>query len=201
MKTKINFNAIIIGIMIFAFSTNDANAQRGNLNNTRPIISNNTRPIIINRNIYRPRNLNYGRRNKLPYNYASIIYRGRPYFYANGLYYSNVGNYYNLITPPFGLTVSLLPRGYWGFNYGGFPHYYVGGIFYRATNDRQYEIIEPPMGAEVPSIPTDAKLVIINEQKFYEYLGTYYKEVTRSNGTVSYIVQGKDGILNTNQNQ
>jgi len=90
-----------------------------------------------------------------------------------------------------------LPRGYWGFNFGGFPYYYYSGVFYRSTNDQQYQVVEAPIGAEVPNLPNDAKSIIVNDQKLYEYLGIYYKEVIDLNGNRRYIVQGKDGVLNT----
>ena len=98
---------------------------------------------------------------------------------------------------PYGLTFGLLPRGYWGFNFGGYPYYYYSGVFYRSTNSNQYQVVEAPIGAEVPSLPNDAKPIIVNDQKLYEYLGTYYKEVIDVNGKRHYIVQGKDGVLNT----
>ena len=41
------------------------------------------------------------------------------------------------------------------------------------------------------------KPIVINEQKLYEYLGTYYKEVIDVNGKRHYIVQGRDGVVNT----
>ena len=70
-------------------------------------------------------------------------------------------------------------------------------MFYRSTNDHQYQVVEAPIGAEVPNLPNDAKSIIVNDQKLYEYLGTYYKEVIDVNGKRRYIVQGKDGVLNT----
>ncbi len=159
--------------------------------------SHSRRPMIINRYGYQPRLMPYGRRTRLPLAYTRIAFRGRPFYYTNGLYYANYGNYYGLVSPPFGLTLGLLPRGYWGFNFGGFPYYYYSGVFYRSTNDRQYQVVEAPIGAEVPNLPNDAKSIIVNDQKLYEYLGTYYKEVIDLNGNRRYIVQGKDGVLNT----
>ena len=159
--------------------------------------SNSRRPLITNRYSYQPRFMPYGRRTRLPFAYTRIPFMGRPFYYTNGLYYANYGNYYGLVAPPFGLTLGLLPRGYWGLNFGGFPYYYYSGVFYRSTNDNQYQVVEAPIGAEVPNLPNDAKPIVINEQKLYEYLGTYYKEVIDVNGKRHYIVQGRDGVLNT----
>ena len=136
---------------------------------------------------------------RLPSKHISISYGGHPYYYSNGLFYSSYGLLYNLIRPPFGIRIGFLPSGYWGLNYGGYPYYYYSGIFYQNTQDNQYQVVQPPVGATVPSIPKDAKKILVNGQSLYEYLGTYYKEVIDENGKVSYMVQGKEGVLNTEQ--
>ena len=124
----------------------------------------------------------------------SIAYH--PLTYAC-LFYAAYGDYFGLVAPPFGLTLGFLPRGYWGFNWGGYPYYYYSGVFYKPTEDKKYQVVVPPVGVEVPNIPKDAKPIVVNDQKLYEYLGTYYKEVMGADGKIKYIVQGKDGVLNT----
>lgn len=148
---------------------------------------------------YSGRVLPYGGIYRLPSSYLRLSFGGYPYYFADGLFYASYGDYYGLIAPPFGLTLGLLPRGYWGFNYGGFPYYYYSGVFYRPTEDKKYQVVQAPVGAEVPSLPKDAKPIVVNDQKLYEYLGTYYKEVMGTDGKVKYIVQGKDGVLNTDK--
>ena len=147
---------------------------------------------------FRARVLPYGGIYRLPSSYLRLSFGGNPYYFADGLFYASYGDYYSLIAPPFGLTLGILPRGYWGFNFGGFPYYYYSGVFYRPTEDKKYQVVQAPVGAEVPALPKDAKPVVINDQKLYEYLGTYYKEVIGADGKSKYIVQGKDGVLNTN---
>ncbi len=147
---------------------------------------------------YRPRILPFGRMYSLPSSYLRIRFGGMPYYFVDGLYYASYGDYYGLVAPPFGLTIGLLPRGYWGFSFGGYPYFYHSGIFYRSTNDNKYQVVQAPVGAEVPALPKDAKPIVINDVKLYEYLGTYYKEVVGEDGKVKYMVQGKDGVLNTN---
>ncbi|MEN9382282.1 MAG: hypothetical protein RI940_1165 [Bacteroidota bacterium] len=217
MKNKSRLKAIFIAMLSFVLIAQQSIAQRagrdraafrGNTVIVKPVTpsinnrnisryGNSRRPMITNRFNYQPRFMPYGKRSRLPFAYTRIAYMGRPFYYTNGLYYANYGNYYGIVSPPFGLTLGLLPRGYWGFNFGGFPYYYYSGVFYRSTNDQQYQVVEAPIGAEVPNLPNDAKSIIVNDQKLYEYLGIYYKEVIDLNGNRRYIVQGKDGVLNT----
>ncbi len=154
---------------------------------------------FIGHSSYHARVLPYGGIFRLPSSYLRLSFGGYPYYFADGLFYASYGDYYGLIAPPFGLTLGILPRGYWGFNFGGFPYYYYSGVFYRPTEDKKYQVVQAPVGAEVPALPKDAKPIVVNDQKLYEYLGTYYKEVMGADGKLKYVVQGKDGVLNTDK--
>lgn len=135
-----------------------------------------------------------------PFKYIRLTYGGNPYYYNNGLFYTGYGTNYNLIRPPFGIRLGILPRGYWALQYGGYPYYYYSGVFYKTTDNNEYEVVQAPLGALIPELPKDAKQIVVNGQVFYEYLGTYYKEVLDEQGKVQFVVQGKDGVLNTNPN-
>ena len=182
MKTKFRLNAILIAMLSLILIAQQSIAQRTG----RDRASFRGNPAII-----RP--------------VAPTIYRNQPsYINTRRRIVMNRFNHQPRFMPfgkrskwPIGLTLGLLPRGYWGFNFGGFPYYYYSGVFYQSTNNRQYQVVEAPIGAEVPNLPNDAKPIIVNEQKLYEYLGTYYKAVMDVNGKRHYIVQGKDGVLNT----
>jgi hypothetical protein len=69
-------------------------------------------------------------------------------------------------------------------------------LFYRQQDDR-YQVVDAPVGAEIPQLPSDAKEVVINGETFYEYKGIYYTEKTNADGKAVYVVAGKDGVLNT----
>jgi hypothetical protein len=58
-------------------------------------------------------------------------------------------------------------------------------------------VVDAPMGAAVPDLPNGAKVVVINDQKYYELDGTYYKEEIRDNDEIWYTVVGKNGKINT----
>lgn len=107
--------------------------------------------------------------------------------------------YYNFYRPYLGLSINVLPYGYYPFYFGADQFYYSGGLFYRQY-DNSYKVVVPPVGAQVPSIPSDAKEVVINGQTFYEYKGVYYNSVQDANGKTVYVVAGKDGVLNTDSN-
>jgi hypothetical protein len=114
---------------------------------------------------------------------------GRPYYRP---YYS----YYNFYRPFLGFRIGVLPYGYYPFYYGANQFYYSGGLFYQ-QNDSQYEVVTPPVGAEVPNLPSDANQVTINGVDYYEYKGVYYTQKENADGKTIYVVAGKDGVLNT----
>ena len=89
-----------------------------------------------------------------------------------------------------------MPYGYYPFYYGDYQYYYSGGLFYEYNND-QYTVVEPPVGAEVTSLPSNAQSIVINGQQYYEVNGVYYQPITKDDGTLSYQVAGEDGQLNT----
>lgn len=58
-------------------------------------------------------------------------------------------------------------------------------------------MVVPPVGAEVPTLPNDAKEVVINGQTYYESKGVYYSSTQNADGKQVFVVAGKDGVLNT----
>jgi len=122
------------------------------------------------------------------YNRPGYHYRpgyGRPYY-----------GYYSYYRPFIGFRLSVLPYGYYPFYFGANQFYYSGGLFYRQY-ENSYEVVVPPVGAEVPNLPSDAQQVTINGQTFYEYKGVYYTQSINADGKTIYVVAGKDGVLNT----
>jgi len=147
------------------------------------------------------------RSNRSTYVYNRTVYRGgvgfrgyRPgfgYHYAYGRpYYRPYFSYYNYYRPFIGFRIGVLPYGYYPFYFGANQFYYSGGLFYQQNNN-QYEVVVPPVGAEVPNLPEDAKLVTINNVDYYEYKGVYYTQSQNADGKTVYVVAGKDGVLNT----
>lgn len=115
----------------------------------------------------------------------------RPYYRTN--------YYYGYYRPSLGVIISVLPFGYRTIYLGPNPYYYYRGIYYRPYANKRYEVIDAPVGARVPEIPSSAKAQVINGQKFYEYDGTYYKEIITDKGEILYEVVGKNAVLNTDE--
>jgi len=123
--------------------------------------------------------------------------------YGHGDYWGNHGyNHYNhgyyrsYYWPRLGFTCAFLPYGYYPFFWGDYQYYFADGLFYSYNND-QYTVVEPPVGAQITTLPDKAQSIVINGVQYYELNGVYYLPVTKDDGTVVYEVVGKDGELNT----
>lgn len=137
---------------------------------------------------YYPGGYGYGGR-------AYYGYRYSPWSSHYGYYY-NRGFYGSLYYPRLGFSLGVLPYGYYPFWWNDMQFYYSGGYFYNYDNGN-YTVVEPPIGAAVNSLPSNAQSIVINGRQYYEANGVYYMPVTRDDGTVVYQVAGKDGQLDT----
>ncbi len=118
------------------------------------------------------------------------------YLPGNTYYHYNRGYYGTYYRPRLGFAIGVLPYGYYPFYWGDYEYFYSDGLFYQ-YDDNQYTVVEPPVGAEVTSLPANAQSIVINGQQYYEVNGVYYKPITKDDGTLVYEVAGKDGELNT----
>jgi len=117
---------------------------------------------------------------------------GRPY----GGYYNAHGYYNSFYAPHVGFRLNVLPYGYYPFWWGPNQFFYSDGLYYQYLNN-QYEVVEPPVGAAINTLPDNAQSIVINGIQYYELNGVYYQPITKDDGTVVYQVAGKDGELNT----
>ncbi|HMK05758.1 MAG TPA: DUF6515 family protein [Ferruginibacter sp.] len=130
--------------------------------------------------------------------YPRPVYRSRPVYrpiyrpiYRSPYAYGHFG-------PRFGVRINVLPVGYSRIYVGPSPYYYNSGVYYRPySNGGGYEVIAPPLGAVVAQLPSDAKVTVIDGQKYYQVGGTFYQEEVADNDRVSYRVVGTDGVINT----
>jgi hypothetical protein len=130
---------------------------------------------------------------KIGYGHASVGYWG-----THGYYHLNHGYYRTGYCNRLGYHCRVLPYGYYPFFWADSQYFYDDGLFYTYAND-EYTVVEPPVGAEVTSICDNAESIVINGEQYYECNGVYYQKVTKDDGTVVYVVAGKDGVLNTDQ--
>ena len=132
------------------------------------------------------------------YRTVPVVGAGRTGFWGNhNYYYKNYGYYKSYYLPRLGYRCNVLPYGYYPFYYGDYQYFYSEGLFYEYEND-VYTVVEPPVGAEVTSLPDNAQSIVINGVQYYEANGVYYQPYTKDDGTQVYVVSGKDGELNTN---
>jgi hypothetical protein len=125
-----------------------------------------------------------------------IAYVGGSYWGAHDYYHYNRGGYNTIYKPKLGYRCKYLVSPY-AFTWADEDFFYDLGLFY-AFDDGEYTVVEPPIGAEVTALPDSAQSIVINGKQYYECNGVYYQPVTKDNGTVVYMVAGKDGVLNTN---
>jgi hypothetical protein len=123
-------------------------------------------------------------------------YNYRPGYNYRGGYNRAYYGFYNYYRPFIGFRLNVLPFGYYPFYFGSNQFYFSDGLFYRQY-ENNYQVVVPPVGAEVPNLPSSAELVTIDGQDYYEYKGVYYTLSTNADGKQVYIVAGKDGVLNT----
>ena len=117
--------------------------------------------------------------------------------YHAGSFYRPGFGYYGY--PHLGFYLGSLPFGYYPFYWGSSLCYYYGGVFYSPYDNGGYQVIAPPIGAAVPSLPDSAKPIKIDGVQYYEVDGVYYKDGVNDKGEKIFIVAGRDGVLNTNE--
>ncbi len=131
---------------------------------------------------------------------GALSYRsGTGYFagagYHSGAFYRPGFGYYGY--PHLGFYLGILPFGYYPFYWGSDLYYYYGGVFYSPYDNGGYQVTAPPVGAGIPSLPSNAQPIKIDGVQYYELDGVYYKLGTDDKGNKIYIVAGRDGVLNT----
>lgn len=190
-------------LLMTGFTTNDVFAQRhgGGGGTPRPSRPSGgaSRPPSVSRPPSGGRPPGVGVR---PPNYRpnKPSYRPNYHYYRPGFsYHRPYYGFHSYYRPFLGISLSVLPFGYYPFYFGPNQFYYAGGFFYQQA-DNGYKVVVPPVGAQVPSIPSDAKAISINGQNYYEYKGVYYSTSVDANGKTVYVVAGKDGVLETGRN-
>lgn len=106
-----------------------------------------------------------------------VRHSGVDYYFKNGIFYRyNSGNYI-VSRPPIGIRVATIPtpRVVWVNNV---KYYYYYGTFYNhVTITNEYEVIKPPLGAIVESIPDGYEKIEIDGNTYYVVDGVQYKAV------------------------
>jgi hypothetical protein len=176
-----------------------ANVQRNNTAAPRrgPVYVDRQGNVIRNNNVgvtnqrNTPNGATYRTAPQIGYNRNATGYWG-----SHNYNHYNHGYYNSYYLPRLGFTIGVLPYGYYPFYFGDLQYFYSSGLYYEYENS-QYTVVEPPLGAEITSLPQDAQAISINGEQYYELNGVYYQPTTKDDGTVVYVIAGKDGQLNT----
>jgi len=121
----------------------------------------------------------------LPQNFTSIKYKNNHYYYANGVYYKPINNYYLVTYAPIGLKIRTVPSTHKVIIVNKVNYYYAQGTYY-TLDSNQYKVVETPVGAIVNDLPEEHDEVTIDNQTYYEYNNYLYKKVNEG-----YKVVGK----------
>lgn len=150
-----------------------------------------TQPIHRNPHYRYPRHHRVIR--TLPRHHVRVVYRGLPYFYYAGIYYTIYNDAYVTVLPPVGFRMTVLPVGYTQVIVGPSVYYYHSGVYYADTSEsssdeQKYEVIQPPVGTLLIAIHEDAEEVVIDGKIFYDYNNILYKRVSTFDGNTAYEV-------------
>jgi hypothetical protein len=84
----------------------------------------------------------------LPHGAISVGYHGGNYFFHGGVWFRPWGGRYEVVTPPLGIFLPILPPDYVTLWMGGVPYYYADGVYYNQAPGQGYVVVAPPPGAE-----------------------------------------------------
>ncbi|MDY8135914.1 DUF6515 family protein [Aquimarina sp. 2201CG5-10] len=204
MKRVFRFIGIILIFMSF-FGADSLQAQRSKGSKTQRTYSNKksigtkhyhdgryrTQPIYRNPYYRYPRH--HVVVTTLPRHHVHVVYRGLPYYYHAGIYYTVYNDGYIVVLPPVGFRIQTLPVGYTRIVVGPSIYFYHSGVYYTevsksSTEEEKYEITVPPVGTQVKEIHKDAEEAVIDGKIFYDYNNILYKKVSTFDGNTAYEV-------------
>jgi len=126
----------------------------------------------------------------LPAGHRRLLFRGLPYFYLAGTYYSfdPATKLYTVVEPPPGIKVTALPEGYETMKYGGATYYLAYATFYKFDPLRKvYIVVRPPSGLKVQTIPYEFETEIRDSREIFVGRGVAYEAIDE-NGVQCYRV-------------
>ncbi len=110
------------------------------------------------------------------------------HFNAGRFFHYDDGRYI-WVAPPLGIHLKTLPFGHIHFFIGQDPYYYYQGVYYtQDETEEEYEVVEAPLNATVPTLPEESEKVEIDGQTYYECYGTIYQIVRTPDGKAFQVV-------------
>jgi len=81
----------------------------------------------------------------LPHGYMTTVFRGEPYFIHGGVWYRRADSGYQIIIPPLGATIPVLPPNCTNLTFGNLRYFYANHVHYRWVEDLSaWMVSEPP---------------------------------------------------------
>ena len=111
-----------------------------------------------------------------------------PYYYDQGVYYTQSTGGYTVVNAPTNIVVNTLPEGVETIQLNDSTYYYFGGAFYIKENGK-YKVIEAPDGAVVTNIPEGGEEVDIEGSKYVVYNTTYYLPFSQNGKDMYQVVE------------
>lgn len=128
--------------------------------------------------------------NRLPKGYAKFQHHGSRYCWVDGVWYQPQGREYQVVMPPVGIVVNVLPAYHEVVYVDNHPYYYYHGAFYSGDRGR-YEVVRPPIGVVIGWIPEGYRTMWINNVRYIELDGIIYMPLGRQGFQESYQVVGE----------
>lgn len=131
----------------------------------------------------------------LPPSHETIVVYDTTYYYANGAYYQvrSDGNYV-VVPAPQGAIVQHAPSQITNVYVNGEEYGYANGAYYDVRppaeegGEPAFEVVAPPVGATVGSLPDGATSETVNDAAYFVYAGTYYKPFYAGSDVVYMVV-------------
>jgi len=118
--------------------------------------------------------------------HSTTYYHYNPWYKAV-LYEGEEG--YVLTTAPVGYELDELPEGVETIEFEGATYYYESGSFYYAVAGGGYVVVDPPVGAEVSTIPEESEEHDEGETSLYQFSEVYFSKDTNEAGKTIYRVE------------
>lgn len=118
--------------------------------------------------------------------HSTTYYHYNPW-YKTVLYEGEEG--YVLTTAPIGHELNELPDGVETIQFEGATYYYESGSFYFKITEGVYEVVAPPIGAEVSTIPEESEAHEEGETVLYQFSEVYFSKDTDDAGKTIYRVE------------
>ena len=93
-----------------------------------------------------------------------------------------------------GALVNSVPSDTETISVGDRTYYYSQGSYLESADSGKYEIVAPPVGATVSTLPAGAQLTTARGVAFYAAGETYYQPVYGARGGLEYTVVEKPAV-------